>query len=445
MERKRMFKLGKLKIPHRKHTAEMKDSRIPTPQSVTLPMSQYIGAPAIPVVKINDKVCVGTKIAEADGKISAAIHSPVSGTVKKIGDFLLSNGNTCQAITIESDGEMTLDPGITPPTVTNAAELCQAIRESGLVGLGGAGFPTANKLENAISKDIDTIIVNAAECEPYITIDNRTMLDGTSYVVRGVKIIEEFIPGPQQIIIAIEENKPEAVSKLKAAFEGDSRVRIEVLPSTYPQGAECVLIYNLLGRVVPEGKLPSDIGCVMFNVTSVAFFAHYLETGIPFIWKTVTVDGSAVKSPKNVTAPIGTSIRDILSFVDADFDDIGKVLYGGPMMGIAAYSLDDPIYKNTGAIIVLNKKDSEPKKEYPCIHCGKCIAHCPVGLNPTAFVKAMKLENKDERAAMLEDECVLSCIDCGCCSYVCPSRRPLAENNKLAKNDLKNYRSSKNN
>lgn len=440
-----MFKLGKLKIPHRKHTAEMKDSRIPTPQSVTLPMSQYIGAPAIPVVKINDKVCVGTKIAEADGKISAAIHSPVSGTVKKIGDFLLSNGNTCQAITIESDGEMTLDPGITPPTVTNAAELCQAIRESGLVGLGGAGFPTANKLENAISKDIDTIIVNAAECEPYITIDNRTMLDGTSYVVRGVKIIEEFIPGPQQIIIAIEENKPEAVSKLKAAFEGDSRVRIEVLPSTYPQGAECVLIYNLLGRVVPEGKLPSDIGCVMFNVTSVAFFAHYLETGIPFIWKTVTVDGSAVKSPKNVTAPIGTSIRDILSFVDADFDDIGKVLYGGPMMGIAAYSLDDPIYKNTGAIIVLNKKDSEPKKEYPCIHCGKCIAHCPVGLNPTAFVKAMKLENKDERAAMLEDECVLSCIDCGCCSYVCPSRRPLAENNKLAKNDLKNYRSSKNN
>ena len=440
-----MFKLGKLKIPHRKHTAEMKDSRIPTPQSVTLPMSQYIGAPAIPVVKINDKVCVGTKIAEADGKISAAIHSPVSGTVKKIGDFLLSNGNTCQAITIESDGEMTLDPGITPPTVTNAAELCQAIRESGLVGLGGAGFPTANKLENAISKDIDTIIVNAAECEPYITIDNRTMLDGTSYVVRGVKIIEEFIPGPQQIIIAIEENKPEAVSKLKAAFEGDSRVRIEVLPSTYPQGAECVLIYNLLGRVVPEGKLPSDIGCVMFNVTSVAFFAHYLETGIPFIWKTVTVDGSAVKSPKNVTAPIGTSIRDILSFVDADFDDMGKVLYGGPMMGIAAYSLDDPIYKNTGAIIALNKKDSEPKKEYPCIHCGKCIAHCPVGLNPTAFVKAMKLESKDERAAMLEDECVLSCIDCGCCSYVCPSRRPLAENNKLAKNDLKNYRSSKNN
>ncbi len=367
MERKRMFKLGKLKIPHRKHTADMKDSRIPTPSSVILPMSQYIGAPAIPIVKVGDKVCVGTKVAEADGKISAAIHAPVSGTVKKIGDFLLANGKTCQAITIESDGEMTVDPTITPPTVTTPEELCQAIRESGLVGLGGAGFPTANKLENAISKKIDTIIINGAECEPYITIDNRTMIDGTDYVVRGVHIIEEYIPGPQKIIIAIEENKPIAIKKLTEAFKNDSKVSVEILPSTYPQGAEDVLIYNLLGRVVPEGKLPSDIGCVMFNVTSVAFFAHYLETGIPFVWKTVTVDGSAVKSPKNVTAPIGTSLRDILTFADADFDDIGKVLYGGPMMGIAAYSLDDPIYKNTSAVIAINKKNSQPLPQYPCI------------------------------------------------------------------------------
>ncbi len=438
-----MFKLGKLKIPHRKHTADMKDSRISTPSTVILPMSQYIGAPAIPVVKVNDKVCVGTKVAEADGKISAAIHSPVSGTVKKIGDFLLANGKTCQAITIESDGEMTLDPGITPPTVTNSEELCQAIRESGLVGLGGAGFPTANKLENAISKNIDTIIVNAAECEPYITIDNRTMIDGTDYVVRGVQIIEKYIPGPQKIIIAVEENKPVAIEKMREAFKDDAKVEIAVLPSLYPQGAEGLLIYNLVGKVVPEGKLPSDVGCVMFNVTSVAFFAHYLETGIPFVWKTVTVDGSAVKSPKNVTAPIGTSLRDILTFVDVDFDDIGKVLYGGPMMGIAAYSLDDPIYKNTSAVIAINKKDAQPKKEYPCIHCGKCVAHCPMGLNPTAFVKAMKIENKDERAAALESADVLSCIDCGSCSYVCPSRRPLVENNKLAKNDLCKTRSEK--
>ena len=433
-----MFKTGKTKIPHRKHTAEMKDTRIPTPQTVVLPMSQYIGAPALPIVKVGDKVCVGTKVAEADGKVSAPIHSSVSGTVKKIGDFLLSNGKTCQAITIESDGEMTMDPGITPPTVTNAEELCQAIRVSGLVGLGGAGFPTANKLENAINKKIDKIIINGAECEPYITVDNRTMIDGAEYVARGVKLIEEYIPGPQQIIIAVEKNKPAAIKKLKAVIGNDPKVKIVALPSLYPQGEEKTLIYSLTGKIVPEGKLPSDIGCVMFNVTSVAYFAYYLETGIPLVFKTVTVDGSAVKSPKNVTAPIGTSLRDILSFVETDFDNLGKVLYGGPMMGIAAYDLDAPIYKNTNAVLGLNKKDSLPPEQFPCIHCGKCIERCPMRLNPTAFVKAMKIDNKDDRAAALDKAGINLCLECGSCSYVCPSRRPLVETIRLAKNDLRN-------
>ncbi len=422
----------------------MQDSRIPTPAVVVLPMSQYIGAPAIPTVKVGQTVCVGTKVAEADGKVSAPIHSPVSGTVKKVGDFLLANGKCCQAITIESDGEMTMDASIAPPVVKTAEDLCAAIRESGLVGLGGAGFPTANKLENAISKSIDTIIINGAECEPYITVDNRTMIDGTENVVRGVQIIEEYIPGPQQIIIAIEKNKPQAIKKMTEAFAGDSKVKVVALPSEYPQGAEKTLIYTLLKRVVPDGKLPSDVGCVMFNVTSVAFFAHYLATGIPYVWRTVTVDGSAVKSPKNVTAPVGTSLRDILTFCDTDFDDLGKVLYGGPMMGIAAYDLDAPIYKNTNALLALNKKDSLPKKQYPCIHCGKCVAHCPMGLNPTAFIKAMKIDNKDERAEALKSADVLSCIDCGSCSYVCPSRRPLVENNKLAKADLRRTLAEKN-
>ncbi len=440
-----MFKTGKIKLPHRKRTADMKDVRIPTPATVVIPMSQYIGAPALPIVKVGDKVCVGTKVAEADGKVSAPIHSSVSGTVKKIGDFLLSNGKTCQAITIESDGEMTMDPGITPPTVTSAEELCQAIRESGLVGLGGAGFPTANKLENAISKKIDKIIINGAECEPYITVDNRTMIDGAEYVARGVKLIEEYIPGPQQIIIAVEKNKPTAIKKLKAVIGKDPKVKIVALPSLYPQGEEKTLIYKLTRRVVPEGKLPSDIGCVMFNVTSVAYFAYYLETGIPLVSKTVTVDGSAVKSPKNVTAPIGTSLRDLLSFVEVDFEDLGKVLYGGPMMGIAAYDLDAPIYKNTNAVLALNKKDSLPPEQFPCIHCGKCIEHCPARLNPTAIVKAMKIENKDDRAAALDKACVSQCLECGSCSYVCPSRRPLVETIRLAKNDLAKSQAAKEN
>ena len=440
-----MFKLGKTKIPHRKHTAAMKAVRMPVPASVLIPMAQHIVAPAVPIVKVGDKVCVGTKIADAGGFVSVPIHSSVSGTVKKLDSFLSSNGRSCMAILIESDGEMTPDPAIAPPTVTSINELCNAVRESGLVGLGGAGFPTANQLENAISKNIDTIIVNGAECEPYITVDNRTMIDGAENVVKGVKIIEEYIPGPQQIIVAIENNKPVAIKKMTEAFVGDPKVKVVALPSEYPQGAEKTLVYTLLGRVIPDGKLPSDVGCVMFNVTSVAFFAHYLETGIPYVWRTLTVDGSAVKSPKNVTAPIGTSLRDILTFCDADFDNLGKVLYGGPMMGIVAYDLDAPIYKNTNALLALTKAESLPKKQYPCIHCGKCVAHCPMGLNPTAFVKAMKIESKDERAEALQSANVLSCIDCGSCSYVCPSRRPLVENNKLAKNDLRATLASKKN
>lgn len=439
-----MFKLGTLKIPHRKHTAEMESLCIPTPATVVLPLSQHIGAPATPVVKVGDKVFVGTKIAEADGKISSSVHSSVSGTVKKIGDFLLNNGNTCQAITIESDGEMTTDPGITPPTINSAQDFCAALRESGLVGLGGAGFPTYFKAEGATGRYIDKIVINAAECEPYITSDNRTMLDETDHIVKGILLIEKYIPGNQEIIIGIEKNKPKAIAKLTEAIKSIPNARVDVLPSTYPQGAEKTLIYNTTGRIVPEGKLPFDAGCLVMNVSSVAFVSKYVETGMPLVKKLVTVDGSAVRKPCNVFAPIGTSLRDILSFAETDFEDLGKVIYGGPMMGIAAYDLDAPIFKTTGALVAFNKADALPKKQYPCLHCGKCITYCPMGLDPTAFTRAMSIEDKSARAAALTEASVLSCIDCGCCSYVCPSRRPLAENNKLAKSDLKKLQAANN-
>ena len=437
-----MFKLGTLKLPHRKHTAEMESVRIPTPATVVLPLSQHIGAPATPVVKVGDKVYVGTKIAEANGKVSASVHSSVSGTVKKIGDFLLSNGNSCQAITIESDGEMTVDPGITPPTINSASDLCIALRESGLVGLGGAGFPTSLKIEGAIGRYIDKIVINAAECEPYITSDNRVMIDETDYVVKGIKLIDKFVPGEHEIVIGIEMNKPKAIDKLKEAFSSIPNARVEVLPSTYPQGAEKTLIYNATGRIVPEGKLPFDAGCLVMNVSSVAFIAKYAETGMPLVSKVITVDGSAVKKPCNVIAPIGTSIKDVLSFAETDFEDLGKVVYGGPMMGVAVYSIDDPTLKTTNALTAFNKADASPKKQYPCIHCGRCVAQCPMGLNPTAFVKAMMIDDKSARATALIDASVTNCIDCGCCSYVCPSRRPLAENNKLAKADLKKFQAA---
>ncbi|MBQ8303263.1 MAG: electron transport complex subunit RsxC [Clostridia bacterium] len=439
-----MFKLGKTKIPHRKHTAAMGAVRMPAPASVLIPMAQHIGAPAVPIVKVGDKVCVGTKIADAGGFVSAPIHSSVSGTVKKIEAFLSSNGRSCPAILIESDGEMTLDPGIKAPVVTNIDELCVAVRESGLVGLGGAGFPTSVKLEAEKKGIIKKIVINGAECEPYITADTRTMIDDADYVVKGVKILEKFISA-DEIVIGIEKNKPEAIAKLKALFAGDSKVRIDVLPSTYPQGAEKILVYNTTGRVVPEGGLPSDVGCLVMNVTSVAFIAHYLESGMPLVEKCLTVDGSAIKSPQNVIVPIGTPVSDVIDFVGGATEDVAKVLYGGPMMGIAMYNTSDPILKNNNAIIALNKKDALPAKQYPCIHCGRCVDACPMGLNPTAYAKAMKVEDKEDRAARLTDAKINLCMECGCCSFICPSRRPLVETNRLAKADLRNIQAAKKN
>ena len=439
-----MFKLGNLKIPHRKHTAAMSAVRMPVPASVLLPMAQHIGAPALPVVKVGDKVCVGTKIADASGFVSAPIHSSVSGTVKKIDSFLISSGRSCQAIIIESDGEMTPDPMIAPPTVNSIEDLCNAIRESGLVGLGGAGFPSAVKLEAEKKGIIKKIVINAAECEPYITADTRTMLDDTDYVVKGVEILKKYISA-DRIVFGIEKNKPEAIKKLKEIFKADEKVSICTLPSTYPQGAEKILIYNTTGLIVPEGGLPSDVGCLVMNVTSVAFLAQYLESGMPLVEKCLTVDGSAIKEPKNVIAPIGTSIKEIIEFAGGVSEDIGKVLYGGPMMGVAVYNLDDPIMKNTNAIVALNVKDSLPKEQYPCIHCGRCVAACPMGLNPTAYAKAMKVEDKADRAQRLIDEKINLCMECGCCSFICPSRRPLVETNRLAKADLRDYQSAKKN
>ena len=418
--------------------------RMPAPSVVTIPMSQHIGAPSVPTVKVGDEVFVGTKIADAGGYVGAPMHSSVSGKVKKIDNFLLSNGRSCASIIIESDGEMTPDPSITPPSVTNLEEFCDAIRASGLVGLGGAGFPTAVKFDAQKKGIIKKVVINGAECEPYITADTRTMIDDAEYVVRGVDLLSKFI-APEQIIFGIEKNKGEAIRKLESLFADYSEVKVEALPDTYPQGAEKILIYNTTGLTVPEGALPSDVGCLVLNVTSLAFIAKYMETGMPLVEKCLTVDGSAVKNPMNVVAPIGTSIKDILDFTENCTDDIGKVLYGGPMMGISVYNIEDPIFKNTNAITVLNKKEAKLPASYPCIHCGRCVSTCPMGLNPTAYAKAMKVEDRKERADRLTASKINLCIECGSCSFVCPSRRPLVENNRLAKADLRNTQAANKN
>ena len=439
-----LFKLGRTHVPHRKNTAQMPAVRMTPPASVLIPVAQNIGAPSVPAVKPGDKVFVGTLIAEAGGYVGAPIHSSVSGTVKKIDPYLLSNGRSCSAILIESDGAMTPDPAVSAPVVTDFDSFSAAVRASGLVGLGGAGFPTSVKLDAEKKGLIKKIILNGAECEPYITSDTRTMLDDAEWLLKGVGYLLKYISA-EEVVIGIERNKSDCITKLTSIFADNEKVRVMALPDTYPQGAEKILIYNTTGLAVPEGGLPADVGCLVMNVTSVAFLAKYMETGMPLVEKCITVDGSAIKNPMNVIAPVGTSVQELIDFTGGYSTEPGKVLYGGPMMGVAMYSTADPVLKNTNAIVALSRHDAELPKQTACIHCGRCVAACPMGLNPTLYARAMKLGDSSERAERLTAAKINLCIECGCCSFVCPARRPLVETNKLAKADLRNSQAAKKN
>ncbi len=435
--------LGNTRIPHHKGTAAMSPVRMTPPAQVLISLEQHIGAPAVPVVKVGDTVKVGQLIAEAGGYVSSPIYSSVSGTVTKIEPQLRFSGKTVDAIRIESDGQMEAYEGIVPPTVTDADSLLNAVRASGVVGLGGAGFPTAVKFDALKKGCIHTIILNGAECEPYITSDARTMLDDSAWMVEGVELLQRYFPEVKNYIIGIEANKPECIHKMTETFNGNAAVSVRSLPVRYPQGAEKVIIYNTTGLIVPEGKLPADVGVLVTNVTTLTAIAKYVKTGMPLVERCVTVDGSAIRNPQNVIVPIGTAIQDIIDFAGGFSQDPGKIILGGPMTGSAVYSLDEPTLKTTGSIIALSPKDSVDLPISPCIHCGRCVDACPLSLVPTAFLKAMDMENTDERMAFLDEHSLNLCMSCGCCSFVCPANRPLTENIRMAKTLLKDYKAHK--
>lgn len=420
--------LSGVHVPHRKNTAHLEAVRMPPPESVVIPTVMHIGAPAKPVVKAGDKVAVGQLIAEPGGFISAPIHASVSGTVKKVEDIVLSNGRMAPAIFIESDGEMRTFEGLQKHEAGSLAELAEAVRDSGIVGLGGAGFPTAVKLSVKDISKVEYIVINGAECEPYITSDTRTMLDYTEMLVNGVRRLAA-LSEPKAVYIGIEKNKPKAIKKLKEIFGSDPKIVVKALPPMYPQGGEKVLIYNTTGRIVPEGKLPLDVGVVIMNVTTLANIERYLTMGMPLVEKLVTVDGSAVKEPKNVIVPIGTRLSDLFAFCGGFKEDPKKILYGGPMMGTAVPDADVPVIKNTNAVLAFGEKDARVPDETPCIRCGNCVNHCPMRLNPPAIAKAFN--NKD--AEGLYKQRVNLCMECGACSYICPAHQPIVQRHKLAK------------
>ena len=421
--------------PHHKNTADMKPVRMGAPAVVKIPMSMNIGRPATPIVKPGEKVQVGQKIAEAGGFVSSPIFASVSGTVKKIEDYLLFHGGVCPAVVIESDGEQTMFEGLHPheSEVKDLDSFVQAVADSGVVGLGGAGFPTAVKLK-AEPQKVDFICINGAECEPFITADTRTMLDNAERLIKGMEMLNNFYR-PDHVWIGIENNKPQAIAKLRQMTERIQGVDVWELPAMYPQGGEKVLIHNITGRIVPEGKLPLDVGCIVVNPTTLVTIIRYLEKGIPLTEKVLTVDGSAVKHPMNVIAPIGASIRDVVEFTGGFRETPKKILMGGPMMGISIPSLDDVVVKNTNALICLNEKDATPPAPTPCIKCGRCIAHCPLHLMPADIETAYQMHKPEDLKALK----VNLCMECGCCSFICPARRPLVQTNKLAKAVLNQY------
>ena len=399
---------------------------MPLPSKIVLSMGQHIGAPASPAVAKGDQVYVGTIVGKSGGFVSSDIHSGVSGKVDGITTIIGSNGSKQTAVVIIPDGEQTPDPAVAPPEVTDLKSFQDAVRASGLVGLGGAGFPTAVKLSPKNLDEIDTLLINGAECEPYITSDNRCFLEDTHHVLGGIKAVMKYLNIPK-CIIGIEGNKPEAIAKMKSAID-DPAIEVKTLPCRYPQGAEKVLIETCTGREVPFPGLPSDVGVIVMNVTSVAFVSKYLETGMPLTTKRLTVDGDIIKEPKNVEVIIGTPIEELFNFCGGLTEEPGKVLYGGPMMGMAISREDIPVTKGCSGIVALDKLGALAD-ESPCIRCARCMNACPMHLAPAAIDRAVR-KDLFEAAEKLN---ALNCIECGACTFSCPAKRNLTQSCRVAK------------
>ena len=415
-------------VKHLKNTAEEKTVSMPVPSTVTIPMSMHIGAPCEPLVKIGDLVKVGQKIGESNAPFSAPIHASVSGKVKQVTEFRNALGMVSKAVVIESDGEQAISEEVKVPVVNSREEFIAAVKESGVVGLGGAGFPTHIKLNPKNLDQIDTLVINAAECEPYITSDYRECMESPEDIIEGINVVKKWL-NIKNAYIGIESNKPASIKLLGELSEKHEGIDVVELKAQYPQGAEKVIIYSTTGRIVNDGQLPADAGVIVLNVTTVSFIAKYLKTGMPLVSKRLTVDGTGANKGMNVIVPLGTPIKDVFEFCGGLKADCKKILMGGPMMGIAVPDLEQPIVKNNNAIIALNEKDATPAEETDCIRCGKCVYACPLNLMPAALEKAYDARNAESLVA----HDVNLCMNCGCCSYVCPAKRNLAQKNQLAK------------
>lgn len=427
---------GGTHVAEHKNTQRRQIEYMPAPAKVSIPLAQHIGAPCKPLVKVGDHVWCGQIIGDVEGGLGCPVHASVSGTVTAIDTRCNANAQPITNIVIENDGEMVLDPAVRPHdkklSETTTEEIIEIVRRAGIAGMGGATFPTYAKIQSALGK-VERLIVNCAECEPYITANHRLLLENPAAVINGAKILLKAF-GLRLADIAIEDNKLDAINKIEQLVAGSKLIRVRVLKTKYPQGDERQLIYALTGKELPAGKLPADVGCVVFNAETCAAVYSAFAYGMPLIERIVTVDGDCVNEPKNLFVPIGTSCLDVINACGGLRRTPKKLIFGGPMMGAAQWDIETPVTKGTSAILVFSEK-AEKTSSLPdaCIHCGRCIQNCPMRLMPNYLAQYAKAGRLDEA----EEFGVMSCVECGTCSYNCPGHVQIVQYIRVAKGAIK--------
>ena len=404
--------------------------RFPEPEEVVIPLSMHAGAPANPVVQVGDTVKVGQKIGEAAAFISSPIHSSVSGTVVAIEPHGHATRGECLSVVIRSDGKNTLDESVKPHKSLDELtpdEVVEIVREAGIVGMGGAGFPTSVKLKPP--KPIDTILLNGCECEPYLTADHRVFLEFADDVIYGLKAIIKTVNAEKGLIV-IEDNKPDAIELMQAKTADCDNIEVVVAKTKYPQGAEKMLIKRVMGRQVPRGGLPADVGCVVSNISTTKAISDAIQKGMPLIERVVTVTGERIKKPGNYIVKIGTNTKDLIDYCGGLVGDDITIKAGGPMMGFVLNDTNVPIMKGSNGIIAV---ETDHSVEQPCIKCGRCVDVCPMELTPLYFAKYADEENWQG----MKDRNVMDCVECRSCEYICSSKIPLVAKIKAGKNAVR--------
>ena len=422
---------GGTRVREYKNTRALAVVDLPAPPVVEIPLSQHIGVPCTPTVAVGDRVLRGQLIGEVPAGLGCPVHSSVSGTVKAISSRVGVQGRPVPTVIIENDGEGTLSPDVVPFSKrlgdTSPEEIVDVIRRAGISGMGGATFPTWAKLSGAIGK-VNRLIINCAECEPFITVNHRLMLEHPEEVVGGAKILLRALGLPSGEI-AIEDNKLNAADRVAAEIGESPLLNIKLMRTKYPQGDERQLIFALTGREVPEGKLPADVGCVVFNAETCSAIYRAFAEGMPLIERCVTVDGDCVREPKNLRVPLGTPVRSLIEFCGGLVRTPFKLINGGPMMGAATWDFDAPVTKGTSAILVFSEEFAAMKDDFACIRCGRCVKNCPMHLMPVYLAQYAMAGNYDETAKLH----VMSCVECGTCSYNCPGNVPIVQYIRVAK------------